>query len=62
MRHNEMREIGWAAWAIIAILLIVILGGCAAPQSFTGTCAMKPLGQSEHGHIITLVHCEAAPE
>lgn len=50
--------IGWAAWAVIAILLIVILGpigGCAS--SGVQLCGMKPVGLNDSGVTFVLMQC-----
>lgn len=51
-----------------ALLLVVLnLAACATPpapakspaeRTFTGLCALKPIGQNEEGLTFVLAHCE----
>lgn len=50
------RAIGWLCWAVVAILLVVMLGGCSA--TFAGVCAVKALGQNQAGITFVLAQCE----
>ena len=42
-----------------AVFVAILLSGCTAPKTFSGTCALKPLGTNESGLMFALVHCEA---
>lgn len=47
-----------------AIALALLLAACAATppaqDTFTGICALKPIGQNEEGLTFVMAHCEAA--
>jgi hypothetical protein len=49
-------------WLGIIGLLIgggFMLTGCAQ-TTFTGLCALKPIGKNEHGHTVVATYCEAS--
>jgi hypothetical protein len=49
-------------WAVVICALIggaAMLSGCAT--DFKGVCALKVVGQDEHGNIIARTYCEAQP-
>lgn len=53
----------WLGIVAAAGMLVVGLSGCATEPAviakFQGLCALKVIGQDEHGNIVAKTYCEA---
>lgn len=47
----------WFATVVLVIGGVVVLSGCAT-ESFSGVCALKPIGQDERGLTYVMAYCE----
>lgn len=48
----------WLGVIAASIVIALMLTGCAQ-TTFQGTCALKPMGQDENGHVYVVAYCEA---
>lgn len=48
----------WLGFVAALGMLVVGLSGCAQ-ATFSGVCALKPIGNDEHGNIVAITYCQA---
>jgi hypothetical protein len=54
------RRVGAAVFfGIVLALFVGLTQGCASPQTFQGTCALKLAGTGDNGVAFFLTYCEA---
>lgn len=49
----------WFGLIVGVGMLLVGLSGCAPAATFTGICALQPVGVTDGGVAVARVHCEA---
>lgn len=56
---NSQVILPWLLWLVLVIGMVVAgltLSGCSA--TFTGTCAIRPVGMTDSGVAVVQAHCE----
>ena len=49
----------WLGIVAAVGMLVVGLSGCSTPATFSGICALQPVGTTDGGVAVARVHCEA---
>lgn len=45
---------------VAVVLMLLLLPACAS--TFTGLCAVQPIGQNEQGQLVLMAQCEPPPK